>query len=153
MRNELVVSYFKDGLMMIGTYKESLLRKEVEELVETAKWHRCMLDLSGKWLPDKYSGLEFESAYMKNINTRNSTAFDKCKFNRVDLSYAWMFGNSFKGSLFTDVIIDHANLSHSDLSGARFFGVSFDKTNMFGIRRDKQTEFVHCNVGRAVHLD
>ena len=153
MRNELVVSYFKDGLMSIGTYKESLSRKDVAELIEAAKWHQCRLDLSGKWLPDNYSGMEFESALMKNINTRNGTSFDKCIFNGVDLSHAWMFGNSFNGAVFTDVNVDCANMSHSDFSGARFLKVSFNKTNMFRVKCDGHTEFAHCNINLAVHLN
>ena len=152
-RNGLVVSYFKDGQMAIGTYKASLSRKDVAELIEAAKWHQCRLDLSGKSLPDNYSGLKFEWVLMKNINTDKSTVFDRCTFNGVDLSYAWLFGNSFRGAVFTDVSFDSANLSHSDFSGAQLHRVSFDETNMFRVKCDRYTGFEHCNINRAVHLD
>lgn len=152
MRDELVVSYFKHEAMVIGTYKETLLRKDVAKLIEAARWHHCQLDLSGKLLPGDYSDLKFEFADMQHIDTRNSTAFDRCEFAHVDLSYAWMFGNSFKGAVMKDVNMDAANISHSDLCGAHFIYVSFNRTNMFSIKRNVDTGFLCCNIKGALHL-
>jgi uncharacterized protein YjbI with pentapeptide repeats len=151
-RDDLVVSYVKEGVGFIGTQKEALAREDVSKLIEVARWHRYILDLSGKWLTGDYSDLEFRYAKMDMVNTIKGTKFDRCIFNYVDLSNSFLFGNSFVGAIFKGVKIDDSNLSHADLSGAFLHRVSLNRTNMYGVRSDPKTRILESDLSGAYYL-